>query len=56
VAVRFAAEHIDLILPNSANDFSRMRISVDMYRRTALRVTVTGSCGIFRRGSSARAR
>jgi hypothetical protein len=44
---RWAAEHIDLILPNSANDFSRVGISVDMYRRKDLRVTVTGSCGIF---------
>ena len=42
-----AAEHIDLILPNSANDFSRVGISVDMYRTKDLRVTATGSCGIF---------
>lgn len=27
---QWAAEHIDLILPNSANDFSRVGISVDM--------------------------
>jgi len=44
---RWAAEHVDLILPNSANDFSRFGVSVDMYRRNDLRVTVTGSCGIF---------
>jgi len=44
---QWAAEHIDLILPNSANDFSRVGISVDMYQRKDLRVTVTGSCGIF---------
>jgi hypothetical protein len=44
---RWAAEHIDLILPNSANDFSRVGVSVDMYRREDLRVTVTASCGIF---------
>lgn len=44
---RWAAEHIDLILPNSANDFSRVGISVDMYQRKDLRVTITGSCGIF---------
>lgn len=44
---RWLAEHIDLILPNSANDFSRMGFSVDMYRHEHLRVTVTGSCGFF---------
>jgi len=44
---RWAAEHIDLILPNSANDFSRIGISIDMYRSKDLRVTATGSCGIF---------
>jgi hypothetical protein len=44
---RWAAEHIDLILPNSANDFSRVGISADMYRTKDLRVTATGSCGIF---------
>src|SRR5438132_517717 len=44
---RWAAEHIDLILPNSVNDFSRVGISVDMYQRKDLRVTITGSCGIF---------
>jgi len=44
---RWAAEHIDLILPNSANDFSRFGVSVDVYRRKDLRVTVTGSCGFF---------
>ncbi|WP_246667174.1 hypothetical protein [Bradyrhizobium sp. UNPA324] len=43
----WAIEHIDLILPNSANDFSRLGLSVDMYRRKDLRVRVTGSCGIF---------
>jgi hypothetical protein len=44
---RWAAEHIDLILPNSANDFSRFGLSIDVYRRNDLRVTVTGSCGFF---------
>ena len=44
---RWAAEHIDLILPNSANDFSRFGMSVDLYQSKALRVTVTGSCGFF---------
>jgi hypothetical protein len=44
---RWAIDHIDLILPNSANDFSRFGISVDLYQRKDLRVTVTGSCGIF---------
>jgi len=44
---RWAAEHIDLMLPNSANDFSRLGITIDMYRRRDLRVTVTGSCGLF---------
>jgi hypothetical protein len=44
---RWAAEHIDLMLPNSANDFSRFGISIDLYQRKDLRVTVTGSCGIF---------
>jgi len=43
----WAAEHIDLILPNSANDFSRLGMSVDLYQSKALRVTVTGSCGFF---------
>jgi hypothetical protein len=44
---RWAAEHIDLILPNSANDFSRVGISADLYQSKALRVTITGSCGFF---------
>lgn len=44
---RWASEHIDLILPNSANDFSRFGVTVDLYRRNDLRVTVTGSCGLF---------
>nr|WP_233285847.1 hypothetical protein [Bradyrhizobium brasilense] len=44
---RWAIDHIDLILPNSANDFSRFGVSVDLYQRKDLRVTVTGSCGIF---------
>ncbi len=44
---RWASEHIDLILPNSANDFSRFGMSVDLYQSKALRVTVTGSCGFF---------
>lgn len=44
---RWAAEHIDMILPNSANDFSRFGLSVDIYQRKDLRVTVTGSCGFF---------
>ncbi|CAN5126623.1 hypothetical protein BH11PSE4_BH11PSE4_23880 [soil metagenome] len=44
---RWAVEHIDLILPNSTNDFSRIGVSVDMYQRKDLRVTATGSCGIF---------
>ncbi|MVT68785.1 hypothetical protein GPL21_27225 [Bradyrhizobium pachyrhizi] len=44
---RWAIDHIDLILPNSANDFSRFGVSVDLYQRKNLRVTVTGSCGIF---------
>ncbi len=43
----WAADHIDLVLPNSANDFSRLGVSVDMYRRTDLRVTATATCGIF---------
>ncbi|WGR92620.1 hypothetical protein MTX20_32440 [Bradyrhizobium sp. ISRA435] len=34
-------------MPNSANDFSRLGISVDMYQRKDLHVTVTASCGIF---------
>jgi hypothetical protein len=44
---RWAAEHIDLILPSSANDFSRLGVTIDMYRRKDLRVTATGTCGIF---------
>jgi hypothetical protein len=40
------AEHIDLILPNSANDFLlRFGMSVDLLQRKNLRVTVTGTCG-----------
>jgi hypothetical protein len=44
---RWVAEHVDLILPNSANDFSRFGVSMDFYRRNDLRVTLTGSCGFF---------
>jgi hypothetical protein len=44
---RWAIDHIDLILPNSANDFSRFGVSVDIFQRKNFRVTVTGSCGIF---------
>jgi hypothetical protein len=44
---RWAAEHIDLVFPNSANDFSRMGVSIDMYRRQDLRVTATATCGVF---------
>ena len=44
---QWVAEHVDLILPNSTNDFSRFGVSVDVYQRKDLRVTVTGSCGFF---------
>ncbi len=44
---RWAIDHIDLILPNSANDFSRFGVSLDIFQRKNFRVTVTGSCGIF---------
>jgi len=40
------AERIDIVMPNSANDFSRGGVSVDVRRWKTYRVTVTGTCSI----------
>jgi len=40
------AERIDIMMPNSANDFSRVGVSVDVRKQKTYRVTVTGSCPI----------
>ncbi len=40
------AERIDIIMPNSANDFSRAGVSVDVRKRKTYRVTLTGTRAI----------
>jgi hypothetical protein len=40
------AERIDIITPNSANDFSRFGVSADVRKQKTYRVTVTGTCAI----------
>ena len=39
------AERMDLIAPNSTNDFSRFGLSVDLIKRKNFKVTATGTCG-----------
>jgi hypothetical protein len=39
------AERMDIIAPNSTNDFSRFGLSIDLVQRKNLRVTATGTCG-----------
>jgi len=40
------AERMDVIMPNSANDFSRAGVSVDLRKGKTYRVTLTGTCSI----------
>jgi hypothetical protein len=39
------AERMDLIAPNSTNDFSRFGVSFDLIQRKNFKVTATGTCG-----------
>jgi hypothetical protein len=39
------AERMDLIAPNSTNDFSRFGVSFDLIKRKNFKVTATGTCG-----------
>lgn len=39
------AERVDVIMPNSTNDFSRFGISADLLKGKSYRVTATGTCG-----------
>lgn len=39
------AERMDVIMPNSTNDFSRFGLSADLIKRKSYRVTATGTCG-----------
>ena len=39
------AERMDLIMPNSTNDFSRFGLSIDLVSRKNFKVTATGTCG-----------
>ena len=39
-------DHVNLVLPNSYNDYNRIGVSVDAYKTKNLRVTASFTCGI----------
>jgi hypothetical protein len=39
-------DRVSVMLPGSANEYSRARISADLMRQKSYRVTLTGSCAI----------
>jgi hypothetical protein len=39
-------DRVSVMLPSSANEYSRARISADLMRQKSYRVTLTGSCAI----------
>jgi hypothetical protein len=40
------AEGVEIITPNSENDFSRIGVSVDLLKQKSYGVTLTGTCAI----------